>query len=556
MPWSRPRQQRYAGLGCTVLGYDPFQLYSQSNLSLFATLIPQLTQSSPSVNAAVAAFGAAYDSAYLRSYDSLAYDDATTQYGLALKLLQLELNQPEPQYTPVLITSTLLAAAETVQARQKGALAHVLGAFGIFMNRQSGSRSLPSAAGSNTGLRQRGLPADIIDMLEHMCLSIDLLVATFTWGDAPHLPPQPFSEATFNPKNVDHLCQELPKLLHASMHFMAEVSHEVTRESTDLSFDLVFKQSSMIGWLQQWLTSFSVFVDWDNSNLQRPRYRHLMLLKAQCLTMFLAVSNVRALSQISWDKFGPEFEEIVRCAEVVLDEAGHYVTSTKSPLQPFCPCLGIIPPLFSVARRYRHSAVRRRAISLLRLTGFEGPFSGDFEADLAIRFVEIEEGRPFDMHLPEDQVMNPAEIPDYRRICYCYRLSERYEFDDRVIKFARRRKAAYEEQEPVTALFPADDDTDRWDVWKEIIRSFKRRSEEGDPGSAPIEAGQRWISVSGEAKDVHEPMRMDHLSRDPDWVKSAVRSRGLHFFDHPHPLRWGESSGWGCQTQDKENFES
>lgn len=538
VPWSRPQQQRYVGLGCTVLGYDPFQLYSQSNLSLFATLIPQLTQSSPSVNAAVAAFGAAYESTSLRSGDSFAYGDATTQYGLALKLLQLELNQPEPQYAPVLITSTLLAASETVQARQKGALAHVLGAFGIFMNRQSGSKLLRSTVGSSPGKTQGGLPADIIDMLEHMCLSIDLLVATFTWGEAPRLPPQPISEATFNPKDVDQLCRELPKLLHASMHFVAEVSHELTKESADLTFDLVFKQSSMIGWLQKWLTSFSVLVGLDNSNLRRPRYRHLMLLKAQCLSMFLAVSNVRASSQVSWDKFGPEFEEIIRCAEVVLDEAGPDVTSTKSPLQPFCPSLGIIQPLFFVARKYRHSVVRRQAISLLRLTGFEGPFSGDFEADLAIRFVEIEEGRPFDMHLPEDQAMTPTEIPDHRRICSCWRLSERYEYNDRVIKFARRRKAAFEEQEPVTALDPARTDTDRWEVWEEIIRSFKRRSEVGDQGSAPIEAGQRWIPVSGEAKYVHEPMRIDRLSRDPDWVKSAVGSgEWWDFFDHPDPLR-------------------
>lgn len=355
-------------------------------------MIPQLSQSFPSVNAAVAAFGAAYGSSFLRSGDSLAYEEATKQYGIALRLLQLELNQPEPQYAPVLIISTLLAASETVQARQKGALAHVLGAFGIFMNRQNESRLLTSTTEPSPGKPQGGLPADIIDMLEHMCLSIDLLVATFTWGEAPHLPPRTFSEATFSPKDVGQLCRELPKLLHASMHFVAEASQQMTKESTDPTFDLVLKQSSMIAWLQKWLTSFSVLVESDNANLHHPRYRHLRLLKAQCLSMFLAVSNVRALSQVSWDAFSPEFEEIVRCAEVVLDEAGHDPTSAKSSLQPFCPSLGIVQPLFFVARKYRHSIVRRRAISLLRLTGFEGPFSGDFEADLATRFVEIEEG--------------------------------------------------------------------------------------------------------------------------------------------------------------------
>ncbi len=474
----------------------------------------------------------------MRSGDALAYDDSTKQYGLALRLLQLELNQPEPQYAPVLIISTLLAASETIQARQKGALAHVLGAFGIFMNRQNESKLLLSTTGSSPGKPQGGLPTNIIDMLEHMCLSIDLLVATFTWGEAPNLPPQTFCEASFSPRDVDGLCRELPKLLHASMHFVAEASKDMLKESASLTLDLVFKQSSMIGSLQKWLTSFSELVESDNAKGRRPRYRHLRLLKAQCLSMFLAVSNVKATSQVSWDKFGLEFEEIIQCAEVVLGEAGHHLTSTKSSLQPFCPSLGIIQPLFFVARKYRHSVVRRRAISLLRLTGFEGPFSGDFEADLAIRFVEIEEGRPFSMHLSEDHVLTPAEIPDWRRICSCWRLSEQYDFNDRVIKFCRRRKASYEEHELATGLNSVATNPDRWEVWEEIIRSFKRRCEVGDADSAHVGISRRWIPMSGESKYVCEPLRTDHLSRDPDWVKSAIGSgEWWTFYDYDDPVR-------------------
>lgn len=142
------------------------------------------------------------------------------------------------------------------------------------------------------------------------------------------------------------------------------------------------------------------------------------------------------------------------------------------------------------------------------------------------------------MDLPKDQIMTPADIPDWRRICSCWRLSERYEFNDRVIKFARRRKAAYDDQEPATALDPFQTDTDRWEVWEEIIRSFRQRSDAGEPKVAPIEVGRRWTPMSGEAKYLHEPMRIDRLSRDPDWVKSAVGSgEWWNFFDHPDPLR-------------------
>ena len=503
-------------------------------------MLPQLSLTFPSVNAAAAAFGAAYDSALLRNGDSLAYDDSTKQYGLALRLLQLELNRPEPQYAPLLLTSTLLAAAETVQARQKGALAHVLGAFGVFMTRQKETKLLPSSIESSPQSPSGGLSDDIVGMLENLCISIDLQVATFTWGQPPNLPPEPYTDTTFAASNIDELCRELPKLLHASMHFVGEASQEIFKEYADLTFELVLKQSQQISWLRKWLDSFSELVETGEAGTQhlgRTRYRHLRMLKAQCLSTLLAVSNIRTTSQVSWDRFAAEFEEIVHCAEVVLDEAGHYLTSSQSPLQPFCPSPGIIQPLFFTARKYRHSVVRRRAISLLRVAGFEGPFSGDFEADLATRFVEIEEGRPFLMHLRDDQVITPAEIPDWRRICSCWRLSERYDFDERVIKFCRRRRPPSDEGLDSTSP-SAKNQADRWEVWEEIIRSFKKRAEVGDAASLPIKVDRHWVPISGEAKFAHQTLHTSRLSRDPDWVKSAVGSgEWWNFYDHPDPLR-------------------
>ena len=488
------------------------------------------------MNAAAAAFGAAYQSAVLRQGDSLASEESTNAYGTALRSLQLELSQQNPEFAPLIVSSTLLAAADTIQARQKGALAHVHGAFGVFINRQS-QRLLTSATEPVTVKESGGLSDDIISKLEQLCLAVDTQVGLFTWGQPPHLPSQPFTDATFEPQNITELCEELPKLLHAGLHFVAEASQETLKQYADLTFDLVLRQSQMISWLRKWLFSFHELVEitQQNSPSSAARTQYVHSLKAQCLSMLLAVSNIRFLTQTSWDRYGDEFEEIIRCAEIVLDERSRNLTSSQSSLTPFCPSPGLIQPLYFTARKYRHSVTRRRAIALLRLAGFEGPFSGDFEADLAVRFVEIEEARPFSLHLRDDEVLLPPDIPDWRRIYSCWRLSERYNFDDSTIKFCRRRRMSSDSGSPSA---PAEKESDNWETWEEVLRSHKGRSNPGNKAArAQNKIDRKWVVLSGEENWADRPLKTDRLSRDPDWVKSAVGSgEYFKFHDHPDPI--------------------
>lgn len=609
-PWSPSHQRRFLDLGFTVLGSDPFQIYSQSDLAVFSCLLPQLGQLSPSVSAAASAFGAAYDASILHDGDSLVSEHSDHQYGLALRLLQLELTRPEPQYAPLVMASTLLAAAETLQARQKGALAHVLGAFGIFASRNQ-RQLTASDPGSHPKPNNGGLAPEIITMLENLCLSIDLQVATFTWGQRPNLPPQVFTDATFNPQTIDELRQEQPKIIHACLHFIAEASQEIFKEYSELPFSLVVKQGQMISWLRKWLGSFSDLVETNeaffhghcDADLSGVRERNLRLLKAQTLSTLIAVSNIRTASQTGYDRYASEFEEIVQCAEIVLRGARSYSpsstepspysssfppSSTSSPppstphpnLLPFSASPGIIQPLFFTARKYRHSLTRRAAISLLRLSGFEGPFCGDFEADLATRFVEIEEARPFKMSLPASKVLKPQDIPDWRRICSCWRLSEKDDLDERIVKFCRRRQARWpadedDERDVFNLSNPnaRTSEDDRWETWDETLRSFKRHPHSdchnpitGEHNShhhnshLPAEdlTHKSWVPLSCEAKclgQLQTPLQtsfdLRRLPRDPDWVKSAVGSG--EYFGYMDPK--GEHTGddWGQRALDEED---
>jgi hypothetical protein len=517
-PWSRPQQQRFLALGQSVLSSDPFQLYSQSDQAVFSHLIPQLSLNFPSVNAAAAAFGAAYDSTVLKYGDPLVHEHCDKQYGIALRLLQGELKRSEPQYAPLILSSTLLAAAETLQARQNGALAHVLGAFGVFTTLEQRALALPSS----TQLPKKangGLPDDIIDLLESLCLSIDLQVATFTWGQPSSLPSRVFTNVTSEPSTVDELCQGQPKLIHAALCFVSEASHEVFQHGSDIPYDLITQQAQVIAWLRKWLASYTdlveahpAFLHYGNHD-EPPRLHNLYLLKAQILSMLIAVSNIYTFSQTSYDKYAVEFEEILRCAELILSLTAK--TRASPQFLPFSPRPGIIQPLFLTARKYRTSLPRRQAIRLLRRTGFEGPFSGHYEADLATRFVEIEEGRPFQGYLAEGEGLQAEQIPEWKRICSCWRLSEKYELHERRIKFCRRRKApAYPNDNELGGGwgFPkanSPNPEQDWEIWEEILR--RTSSSPPSPSWDTAEVGRDfWVPVSGEF-----PMHLSRMPRDP-----------------------------------------
>jgi hypothetical protein len=525
IPWSQPQQQRFLALGQSVLNSDPFQLYSQSDQAVFSHLIPQLSVNFPSVNAAAAAFGAAYDSTVLNDGDPLVREHCDEQYGIALRLLQGELKRSEPQYAPLILASALLAAAETLQARQNGALAHVLGAFGVFTTLEQRALALPHST-QLPKIADGGLPDDIIDLLESLCLSIDLQVATFTWGQPSSLPSHVFTNVTSEPSTVDELCQEQPKLIHAALCFVSEASHEVFEYDSDIPYDLITQQAKAIAWLRKWLASYADLVETNPAFLhysthdEPPRLRNLYLLKAQVLSILIAVSNIYTFSQTSYDKYAVEFEEILRCAELILSPIAK--TRASPQFLPFSPRPGIIQPLFLTARKYRTSLPRRQAIRLLRRTGFEGPFSGHYEADLATRFVEIEEARPFKGYLAEGEGLQAEQIPDWRRICSCWRLSEKYELDEQRIKFCRRRKApAYRNDDELDGSwgFPKADSTNPeqdWEIWDEVLRRTSSSPLSASWGTA--EAGKDlWVPVSGEF-----PMHLSRIHRDPDWIMSPA----------------------------------
>lgn len=150
---------------------------------------------------------------------------------------------------------------------------------------------------------------------------------------------------------------------------------------------------------------------------------HLKVLKARTIAMLITISCLPTTTEMIYDKHASSFQEIIRCCESILPPHQQATEDGKwSIIPPYTPSVGIVMPLYVVARKYRHSLWRRRAINLLYRAGLEGPFHGEKEAAVAEHIVSIEENRPFKTVIPLEEVRAPEDILEERRVWGCWRV--------------------------------------------------------------------------------------------------------------------------------------
>ncbi|KIV90139.1 hypothetical protein PV10_07479 [Exophiala mesophila] len=500
-PWYRPEQQHMVDLTLALFSLDPHRVYNKTSLEFASILLPQLVATRPYVNAAAGVLGAAYDKCILRQAHHEDQPLITRLSLNALRQMQDELQRPEPEMVPLMLTAMLLAGAESIQHKHQDALCHILGAFTI-NNLQSDSS--PGSCGSTP-------PAplthhDVFSSASsfHDVLSrVDYHISMFAWGRPPQFPPLPVTTQMLYPSTVDDLTTGHAALQQWGLHFIGKAMTPDWVERIDFPSDLIEQQDYMVAWLNRWLQTYNSVFGKRGSNSPRVETAHLKILKAQVLTMLIAAANIKPPTQVSYDSYAPEFEEIIQCVEDVLNSNDSNTNSPagsphnhKSPLLPYSPIPGIIHPLNFTARKYRDSVSRRRAIDLLRRAGIEGPFHGVFEARVATRVVEIEEDRkPFKPLLAPHEVLKPSDIPDRNRIYISCLADDESELPHEgrqdcldvnarsnniarpwpVIKFIRRkglaptwRKVKDERTTQHVGNIAAQAEDDMWDIWEEV----------------------------------------------------------------------------------------
>jgi hypothetical protein len=491
-PWLS-EQQSMVQLTLALFSADPHHLHNKTTFQLSSVLIPQLIASRPHVNAAAGVLGAAYANCVLHRAHHRNEQLLPKLYVDALRQVQHHLQQPKPEIVPLLVAVMLLAAAESIQHKQKDALCHLVGAFSV-INLQTAASLQPWFVPSQEPMAHNGM-FEGLSLVQDILHSVDYHISMFAWGRSPQFPPLPVTSQMLYPKSIDDLTTGHPALQQWCLHFIAKALGPEWEERIDFPPTLLMQQEYLVTWLKRWLYTYTLLLETPTSSPPPAQLAHFRILKAQSLTMFIATSNVKPPTQVTYDAYASHFEEIIRCAEDVLNLNGRTNVSTaRRPLLPFSPTPGIIHPLDFTARKYRHPVSRRRAIHLLRHAGIEGPFHGGFEARVAARLVEIEEDkRPFKSVLDPAEVLLLSQIVDRNRVYLCWMAElpnqdigkwPRRAMARRVLKFSRRRRLAPVSRDTKVEERKPDADTlarlklnerdgnakdDMWEIWDEVI---------------------------------------------------------------------------------------
>lgn len=151
----------------------------------------------------------------------------------------------------------------------------------------------------------------------------------------------------------------------------------------------------------RWCNAFSRFEESRGDSLTTKERIGLKLLSMhkQNTMMYLEYVNVCEMERysditpsFSWDKFNPQFAEIVSLAASIVNthDAGSLLATSARP--SFSLDNGIIAPLYEVATLCRDPVIRRRAVQILRSAPRqEGVFNSHLSAIVAEKIIEIEE---------------------------------------------------------------------------------------------------------------------------------------------------------------------
>ncbi|KAF4340447.1 transcriptional regulatory moc3 [Fusarium beomiforme] len=395
---------RYANLTCTLLSQGPRRAKSEIEVAFWSYAVPQMIHSIPAVQAAAAAFGASYDEHMLRSQDSLM---TTRHYHRALQLVQNQMSDLRDGALSCVVACLLMAFTETLQQRSDMGYMHLQGALAVMATR------------GNTSLKSHTDNEGLSTLLEKLSLhtaayatSIDVPSAAETNEPAVYISPD----------------RALYRMLYACYQFISSSLPYRYARPTQIPSDLLIDQGRHRGSLQQWLSHNQLK---PQHKISDPQNQQLLVLRMLCYSALINVSTALQPFQSVYDDYALEFQDIIASAKAILDIRSGDKTSSSLPM--FTPEMGIIQPLFFAALKYRNSFWRKQALSLLRESGREGPWSGAIEASIAEIVIAAEENTldKLSSKFNESQSNTfPSSIPEHQRVHLCLvkdYLDRRYE---------------------------------------------------------------------------------------------------------------------------------
>ena len=256
-------------------------------------------------------------------------------------------------------------------------------------------------------------------------------------GFCPEIPPA-FSSLEQARNSLDYHWNGCTELLHEIERKAQEF--KTTGDEDHRPFDVLRTMGTVrqdiFDILERWLVSFQTFLRATGSSIDSRGLQAAQILEMSHSTamLYLNFSTVSAFNdEMAWDKFTENFEHLVNLAAPII-ESYTYDTSTLNGGPGFTMDMSTVGPLYIVAHRCRHPAIRRKAVSLLYAAPRqEGLWDSITSARVAERLISIEESGLGNVTRSED-------VPDWARISD---VEVEFDLQERqgIVKFSRQRGA-------------------------------------------------------------------------------------------------------------------
>jgi hypothetical protein len=404
-----------------------------SNLSgpfdsaLWSRLIPQACQTHPSIRHVVYAVSAL--SFMFESNQSLSTSSeqkaavertekyhhfALQHYSQALHQMRSAASENNENLRIILMACILVVCFETLYGKHESALAQVQTGLGL-LNKCFDTDSRPVAKTTNTS---SPFPCVIEEELVQAFARLDIHVLTYMKSRPTNshitmtgivlatLGPMPKYFSSVNEARI-YLEASQQQLLHPSISKSTQ-DFQQRQVLTDISKEIVAQafteKGRLLAELVRWHIAFNPIFQRVRASKSEKDFLGAMTLQLHYLTTYFTVSSAPVTTPGPSHDFMPLFEEMISLSQSILEHPDGGNTSYTFEGQ-------VIKPLWTVARKCPHRALRRQAISLLLSSSRrEGFWDNKLCGTLALWLTGIEEEDIEGDYVPEGTMVNNVKV--------------------------------------------------------------------------------------------------------------------------------------------------
>lgn len=420
IPKSKTSQRlAYLALQVLILDSDGKLLH---NNSVWGPQLIQIHNAVPCVNAAIIAFGSAYECLLSTHHDQDELSSLSL-YTDALRKIQSDMLDPSVGADCLAMASMILACVEIINQHHINAQTHFNGAVRCISLAKEGQ-----LINDVTFMKQ----------IERELMIVDVEIARYRWS----APEMVLGHDTVEFHLPTKLCNNEEALsisiavLHETYEYMRpwielryKPQNSTLRQEDSDRHSQVLNQLSD---LYEALTEFSRNLQKHRPDTHSGNDKSLAEIHAICAQVIIT----RILVLVIFSPFETEYDQHLGLFRIVLKHSAasirlHSLKRSRE-FSHFTPRPGVIDCLFKIVIKCRDPSTRRQALLCLRNQGREGPADGRVAEAMGRRLIELEE--EYSTTLPGN-VMNANDIPEIGRV---------HGFDIRGLKKQRARLVAIE----------------------------------------------------------------------------------------------------------------